>query len=113
MAVGALQALREADLRVPRDLAVVGFDALESYAATWPTLSTVEQPTADLGRTAVAALLDRIERPDGPPFARWLPTRLLLRGSCGCAAGARAIAGDRGAIDTDRELRTVALAAAG
>jgi LacI family transcriptional regulator len=87
IAAGALQALREAGLRVPEDVALIGFDGLEPYAATLPTLSTVVQPVAALGEATVQILLERIEHPDAPPACRWLPTRLLLRGSCGCAGG--------------------------
>ena len=113
MAVGALRALREARLEVPRRLAMIGFDGLASFAASWPTLSTVEQPTSELGREAVSSLFARIERPDGPPSVRWLPTRLLLRGSCGCAAGPRPIAGARGTVDAGEATRVRELAAVG
>lgn len=84
MAGGALQALDEAGLRVPDRVAVLGFDGLEESASTAPPLSTVAQPIADLGRGAVAVLLEAIERPERVPIERIFPTTLVLRRSCGC-----------------------------
>lgn len=88
MAAGAFRALAEAGLSVPEDIAVIGFDGLERHARAFPTLSTVVQPIAALGRAAVTTLLDRIARPDEPIFHHYLDTFLNLRGSCGCTAEA-------------------------
>jgi LacI family transcriptional regulator, galactose operon repressor len=84
MAFGALRALEERGLRVPEDIALIGFDGQEQTAHSRPPLSTVGQPIADLGREAVHILLDRIEHPDGAPRHHFLPTHLILRRSCGC-----------------------------
>jgi LacI family transcriptional regulator len=84
MAFGALAAIREAGLRVPENIAVMGFDGLVDAAETRPPLSTVAQPMADLGREAVRTLLELIERPDQAPIQRFLPTQLIPRWSCGC-----------------------------
>jgi DNA-binding LacI/PurR family transcriptional regulator len=84
MASGALQALRDAGLRVPEDVAVMGFDGLEESLVSQPVLSTIAQPIADLGRHAVRTMLELIEHPDRAPIQRFLPTRLELRRSCGC-----------------------------
>lgn len=84
MAYGALQALREAGLRVPDDVAVMGFDGLEEGLHSLEILSTVVQPTLDEGREAVRVLLELIEHPDRGPIQRQLPTRLSLLRSCGC-----------------------------
>ena len=83
MAVGALHALHEAGLRVPNDMAVVGFDGTELGGFTLPPLTTVAHPRRDLGSLAVETLLDLLE---GAPPARpvlTLPARLLIRRSCG------------------------------
>ncbi len=85
MAVGARRALNESRLRIPDDIKVIGFDGLDTYEVTWPSLSTVRQPVTEHGAAAVAALQTRIERPNDPPIQTWLPTTLLRRGSCGCA----------------------------
>lgn len=90
MALGAMSAIQEAGLRVPDDVAVVGFDGLAEGDDVQPPLSTVTQPVKDLGREAVRMLLALVDEPDRAPMQRFLPTRLTLRRSCGCplAAGA-------------------------
>ena len=88
LAFGAMAAIQDAGLRVPDDIAVMGFDGLDEGADTQPPLSTVTQPVADLGREAVRILLASIDDPDRAPEQRFLPTRLTLRGSCGCAFAA-------------------------
>ncbi len=60
MAFGAMQAIMEAGLTVPTDIAVVGFDDLPQAAHTTPPLTTIQQPTSLLGETAAALLLDRV-----------------------------------------------------
>ena len=84
MASGALQALRDAGQKVPDDVAVFGFDGSERTTVSQPVLSTVVQPIAALGGEAVRVLLHLIESPDKGPVQRFLPTRMLLRRSCGC-----------------------------
>lgn len=66
-AMGAIRALREAGLRVPKDVSVVGFDDIESAAYQNPALTTVRQPLRKMGRIAAEILLRRISRsrPDG------------------------------------------------
>ncbi len=85
MAIGALRALREAGLRVPEDVALVGFDDLPQSARTEPALTTVRQPTYRLGSTTVDSLLDLIDHPDSPVRRIVLPTELVIRASCGSA----------------------------
>ena len=84
LAFGAMAAIQEAGLRVPDDIAVMGFDGLDEGVDMQPPLSTVTQPVANLGREAVRMLLSLIEDPDRAPTQRFLPTRLTLRRSCGC-----------------------------
>lgn len=84
MASGALQAIRDADLTTPDDIAVIGFDGLEETLVSRPVLSTVVQPVVDEGREAVRALIELIEFPVRAPIQRILPTALALRRSCGC-----------------------------
>ena len=59
-AMGAVRALREARLRVPQDVSVVGFDDIQSAAYQNPALTTVRQPLRDMGRIAAETLLRRI-----------------------------------------------------
>ena len=85
MAIGALHAIREAGLRVPEDIALVGFDDTSLAARTDPPLTVVRQPARQLGQLAVDLLLELIEQPDAPPRCSVLPTELVVRESTGSA----------------------------
>ena len=86
MAIGALRALRETGLRVPEDVAIVGFDDMPFAARTEPALTTIRQPTYRIGGLAVETLIDLIEHPDSPPHHTVLTTELIVRASCGAAS---------------------------
>jgi LacI family transcriptional regulator, galactose operon repressor len=83
LAIGAIQAARARGLRVPEDLSVVGFDDSESATIVWPPLTTVRQPLAEMGRTAVSLLTRLIERQRFETLHIELGTRLVVRGSTG------------------------------
>ena len=83
MALGALQALREAGRRVPEDLALVGFDDVPFAASTVPALTTVRQPIQQAGQLSAEMLIDLIENPQLAPQQLVLPTELVIRASCG------------------------------
>ncbi|WP_438354930.1 LacI family DNA-binding transcriptional regulator [Microbacterium sp. CJ88] len=80
MALGALRAFAEAGRRVPEDVAVAGFDDVEDAAQYSPPLTTVRQDFDDLGRRAVAALVEVIEH-DAEPEAVTLTPALVVRAS--------------------------------
>jgi LacI family transcriptional regulator len=63
-AVGAIQALKEARVRVPEEISVAGFDDIPLASAMAPALTTVSQRTEEEGRLAGEFLLGRVERPD-------------------------------------------------
>lgn len=63
-AMGAVRALREAGLRVPQDVSVVGFDDIQSAAYQNPALTTIRQPLKEMGRIAGETLLRRIRESD-------------------------------------------------
>ena len=84
-AIGVMAALQHAGLSVPGDVAVTGFDGIRLGRHLRPSLTTVVQPMAALGETAVAMLKDRIGGVALPQRTVELPVRLELRGSCGCA----------------------------
>lgn len=84
MALGAVEALREAGLRVPHDVRVTGFDNVQLARLGSPSLTTVAQPFDELADAALDCLLrQRL----GAPVAnlRSLKPRLLRRRSCGCS----------------------------
>jgi DNA-binding LacI/PurR family transcriptional regulator len=80
MAVGALRVLREAGLRVPDDVALVGFDDSAVSRHTQPNLTSVHQPVEEMGRVMADLLIARIAG-DAVPPRTVLPTRLVLRAS--------------------------------
>ena len=67
MAYGALQAIWEAGLKVPEDIAIIGFDDLEFSQLTNPPLTTVRQPRYEMGRRSLEILVSvlRIKNPTG------------------------------------------------
>ena len=86
MAIGALKALREAGLRVPDDIALIGFDDLRIATAVEPALTTVRQPIEHLGSMAVDLLLNLLASPSNGRASVQrivLPTHLVVRDSCG------------------------------
>jgi signal transduction histidine kinase/DNA-binding LacI/PurR family transcriptional regulator/AraC-like DNA-binding protein len=83
-AIGAIAVLRESGRRVPQDVAVVGMDDQPCALAHEPPLTTLHVPTFEMGYQAVRRLLDAVEgRGRGAGITR-LPTRLIVRQSCGC-----------------------------
>lgn len=83
MAMGALQALREQGRRVPDDVAVVGFDNIPSSQYFDPPLTTVHQPSYELGRLGARLLIDLINERPVPESPIRLATELVVRRSCG------------------------------
>jgi LacI family transcriptional regulator len=86
MTVGTLRAVRALGLRVPDDVALVGFDDLDWTTLVQPSVTVVSQPVAELGRTAGLCLLRRMSGERGTPRRIRLQTRLIVRGSCGARA---------------------------
>ncbi|MCM3630642.1 LacI family DNA-binding transcriptional regulator [Paenibacillus glycanilyticus] len=82
MAVGALRALHERGLRVPEDMAVIGFDDIEVSAFLTPPLTTVRVHTELMGRTAVQLLLERVEGREITSHIT-INTKLVVRESSG------------------------------
>lgn len=82
MASGALQVLRRVGLRVPQDVAIIGFDDIPAAELFDPPLTTVRQPIQNMGYQAMMSLLQLIQQPGQQPQAMVLPTELVLRNSC-------------------------------
>ncbi|MDZ5649498.1 substrate-binding domain-containing protein [Nitrospirillum sp. BR 11828] len=87
MAMGALAAARHRGRRCPDDVSLVGFDDIRFARYLDPALTTVNQPMEDLGRTAVALLLDILRGGQDAPRSITLPHRLAVRGSTGPVRG--------------------------
>lgn len=81
IAIGAMRELHERQLTVPGDVAVVGFDDIPAASLATPPLTTVMQDTSAAGEVLVETLLRSIRKE--PIEATVLPTRLIVRGSCG------------------------------
>jgi GntR family transcriptional regulator of arabinose operon len=83
VALDVMQAAKAIHLRIPEDLAVVGFDDLVFAAYVNPPLTTIMQPFMDIGLRAGTLLINRIEGIVGAPKHIELPTNLIIRESCG------------------------------
>lgn len=81
MALGALRAIRESGLRVPDDVAVVGFDGFSASESANPPLTTLRQPVVQTAAGAVEMLMAEIERQGGEAVSRVLPVELVIRES--------------------------------
>lgn len=81
MAIGCYQAISEQGKKVPEDISVIGFDGLELSEYITPSLTTVEQPTFDIGFTAAKFLVDAIEFPERRIPNKIFDTKLIIRES--------------------------------
>ncbi|MGM8932034.1 LacI family DNA-binding transcriptional regulator [Salinicola halophyticus] len=86
MAIGALQWLKRAGLRVPEDISVAGFDDIEFASYCDPPLTTIAQPAETFGEIAVEMLTALIEEQTLSSVHRVLPYRLVIRDSTAEAA---------------------------
>lgn len=99
MAYGAIKAAEQYGIRIPQDIALIGFDGLEGSSLVRPALTTMKQPFYEIGQKGIELLLSLINSPqDGTPLAHdgqskegkeasaamhiQLPTRLIVRDSC-------------------------------
>jgi LacI family transcriptional regulator len=84
MAIGCLNALLEAGLQVPRDIALAGFDDIPTARFISPPLTTVRVRIADLGCRALELLAAAIDQPkETQPSTEVVPAELVIRASCG------------------------------
>jgi LacI family transcriptional regulator, repressor for deo operon, udp, cdd, tsx, nupC, and nupG len=81
MAIGALKTIRDAGLRVPQDLSVIGFD--DHDMAEYVGLSTIGQPVVEQGEVAASLLLEHLRGETGSLDRVVLPTKLIVRGTTG------------------------------
>jgi len=101
IALGAIAALKEAGLRVPEDIAVVGFDDIPAAAHIYPGLTTVRQDISRAARALVERLLALLD--DRPAPSTRIETSLIVRDTCG--AGNAQSGPDPGLTQSTRRLR--------
>lgn len=98
MAEGAYVAIAEAGLRIPDDVAVIGFDGLPGGPRLEPALTTMVQPVTEVGRRAVELLVDESDAPQ----VVMLPTELRLGASCGSGHGRGGCSTTAASVDPTR-----------
>lgn len=81
LAEGALQAIRERNLSIPDDIALVTFDESTRTSLVQPAITLIAQPTYEIGKTAAELLLQRIADPGRPTRQVILKGQLQVRGS--------------------------------
>lgn len=81
IAIGAMNALKEKNIKIPEDVKVIGFDDIQISQYVDPPLTTIKQPTYQLGKEAVNMLIEMIEK-GNVNKDRTLKTELIERGSC-------------------------------
>jgi LacI family transcriptional regulator len=87
MAIGVVRTLTARGIRIPEEVAVVGFDDIFPASLTDPPLTTVHQPMRKIGERGCDRLIERITDPTLRPRVELLPAELVLRSSCGCPPG--------------------------
>jgi LacI family transcriptional regulator len=92
MAIGALFAIRDHGLRVPDDIAIAGCNDIHPARYTVPSLTTVRFPMYEMGAAAARTLVQSVRGEPVRPAKAVLPTRLIVRQSCG-------------SLETDRPIR--------
>lgn len=89
LALGAYTAASERGVRVPDDLRVTGWDDIPQARWAAPGLTTVHQPLEKLGQSAGRTLAMLLQGEDGFQETTWIPSKLIIRASCGCLAPAQ------------------------
>jgi DNA-binding LacI/PurR family transcriptional regulator len=85
MAIGAMKAIQDRGLRIPEDIAIIGFDDIQLAQFTNPPLTTIHAPDIEQGQCTAEMLMDLIKGNTISEPHQWLSTELIVRGSCGGA----------------------------
>jgi len=81
VAIGIIKAAKKSGLKVPDDLAVIGFDDLPAAEVIEPALTTIRQPKLEMGDNAIGLITDKIEDKIREISSIELPTKLIIRES--------------------------------
>jgi DNA-binding LacI/PurR family transcriptional regulator len=95
-AIGAIRAFRDAGLKVPNDVSVIGFDDIDQAAFNVPRLTTIRQPLIRMGELAANTLIKRIEHPEEKPAEILVEPMLVVRESTSAPRAERAPDNSRG-----------------
>jgi LacI family transcriptional regulator len=83
--IWVIETLREMNIKIGKDVSLVGFDDVDFYPLITPPVTAIRQPAAELGRVSVRLLMQRIKGDSSPSGIRTvLPVSLVIRESCGC-----------------------------
>ena len=85
IALACLEVFNELEIRVPHALAFISFDDVDVFRFYQPSITAVAQPVDEIGEVAFSELMSLINktRPDDNPLKIELPTKLVIRRSCG------------------------------
>lgn len=81
MAIGVMLTLQKAGIRIPQDIAILGYDDIPEASIVQPALTTIAQDPLDIGRKLATALFSRLENPEAPGRRIESPTHLIIRDS--------------------------------
>jgi len=87
MALGVIDAAKQLGVKLPEQLAVIGFDDIQTAAYSEPSLTTIRQPMKRLGEVAANLLLYRLKERAAPIRHEVFSSELIVRRSCGCQSG--------------------------
>ncbi len=82
MAIGAIEAIRDAGLQVPDDVSIIGFDDIELAKFVYPPLTTIRQRTDLIGKEAAGLLIRQIDKKEKIVESHKIPVELIKRKSC-------------------------------
>jgi len=102
IALGAFEVLQRRGIRVPEDVALVGFDDIDEAALMFSPLTTVRMPNYEMGKRATEMLLDRLAGQPVEPHVT-VPAHMIIRESCGCVSPAT-----RSVATTDEDVSPLA-----
>ncbi|WP_240468729.1 substrate-binding domain-containing protein [Gracilibacillus sp. YIM 98692] len=83
MTIGAFSELKELELNIPDDIAIIGFGDFSSSQIVNPPVTNIVLPPETIGRTALDMLINKINNPNYMSHIE-LPPSMIIRNSCGC-----------------------------